>query len=71
MHSGFELYNNVTGTAALGGTSLGDRQVISPLCTNCTVCPCKQEVAMGALSADKRTLQLNVTFIYGRWIAFR
>ena len=65
MRSGFKLFNAATGSAALGGTSLGDRQLVSPLCTNCTVCPCSQELDVGGL-VTPRTLQLNTTFIFGK-----
>ena len=64
FRSGFQLFNDVGGDPALGGTSLGDRQLLSPLCTNCTVCPCAQELDVQGLVG--RTLQLNVTFISGR-----
>jgi sialate O-acetylesterase len=34
---GFELWNNATGDPTKGGTSCGDRQLTSALCTNCNL----------------------------------
>lgn len=64
MTAGFELFNNVTGTAAMGGTSAGDRQLTSALCVDCTKCPCSQPVSVSGM-VGPRTLQLNTTFISG------
>lgn len=60
---GFELWNNITGIAALGGTSAGSRQLASPLCTDCKKCPCWQPLEFSVI--DSHTLQLNTTFISG------
>ena len=62
---GFELWNEVAGDPALGGTSVGGRQLASALCTDCTKCPCSQPLELGGVLADGRTLQLNTTFISG------
>jgi len=64
MTAGFQLFNNVTGSAALGGTSPGDRRLTSALCTDCTKCPCSQPLTVTGM-VDSKTLQLNTTFISG------
>ena len=66
---GFELWNNITGTAALGGTSAGSRQLVSPLCTDCTKCPCWQPLEFSVI--DSHTVQLNTTYISGKAASLR
>lgn len=63
--NGFELWNGVIGNTAQGTSNAVSRQLTSPLCIDCRVCPCKQPMEVVGLLADGVTLQLNVTFISG------
>eukprot|EP00911_Craspedida_sp_UC1_P002536 UC1_evm1s1883 len=64
--TGFELWNDQLGSAALGGTSVGSRQLASSLCTDCSKCPCMQPLALtGNVLADGKTLQFNTTYVSG------
>jgi hypothetical protein len=64
VDSGFEIWNDQLGEAALGGTSAGSRQLLSNLCVDCSKCPCMQPLEFGGM-IGKRTIQLNTTFVSG------
>ncbi len=65
VDNGFELWNDQLGSAALGGTSAGSRQLASALCTNCAQCPCWQPLEFSG-QVGPRTVQLNTTFVNGK-----
>ena len=63
--SGLRLWNGQMGTMALGGASVGDPQLLSALCIDCSKCPCAQPVEVTGVLGDGHTLQLNVSFYSG------
>lgn len=69
MSSGFELLNDIAGVEA-AALRPKYHPIPAPACSmllwpNCSACPCSQPLALTSLLADKRTVQLNVTYVSG------
>ena len=70
MQSGFELLNDIAGTEA-ANIRPKFHPIPAPACAmllwpNCSACACKQPLALTSLLPDKKTVQLNVTYISGK-----
>ena len=66
---GFELWNNVSGNATAHPGTVGPtgETLVSPLCTDCSGCPCTAPAEVWGIlpGSGERTVQLNVTWVLG------